>query len=168
MHLLESDRLGAVLSARYGSAHAISSDKALYRLVMAIKNERLRSAEAIDKVTFDSRIHVLKHALGTHTAISRVQGGKLKAKREIRVASLFRAVPMPFLEMIVVHELAHVRHVAHDKAFYQLCRHLQPDYHQVEFDLRLYLTYLDSGAAPLWRHDASVGNQIQIKRPADC
>lgn len=149
--LLDRGRLGMMLVERYGAAHEIGSDKALYQLVMTIKKERLRSAEAIDKVAFDSRIHVLKHALGTHTAISRVQGGKLKAKREIRVASLFRAVPMPFLEMIVVHELAHVRHVAHDKAFYQLCRHLQPAYHQVEFDVRLYLTHLDSGAMPLWR-----------------
>jgi predicted metal-dependent hydrolase len=31
----------------------------------------------------------------------------------------------------------------HDKAFYALCTHMQPDYHQVEFDLRLYLTAKD-------------------------
>lgn len=38
---------------------------------------------------YDNKIHVLKNALGLHTAISRVQGGKLKAKAEIRVATAF-------------------------------------------------------------------------------
>jgi len=38
--------------------------------------------------------------------------------------------------MIVVHEPAHLRHGEHDKAFYQLCRHMEPDYRQLEFDLR--------------------------------
>jgi len=44
--------------------------------------------------------------------------------------------------MIVVHELAHLKERAHDKAFYALCTHMAPDYHQLEFDLRLYLTQL--------------------------
>ena len=28
--------------------------------------------------------------------------------------------------------------------------HLEPDYHQYEFDLRLYLTHLDQGGDRLW------------------
>jgi predicted metal-dependent hydrolase len=28
----------------------------------------------------------------------------------------------------------------HGKAFYALCLHMEPDYHQLEFDLRLWLT----------------------------
>lgn len=86
---------------------------------------------------------MVQHALGTHTTVSRVQGGKLKAKREIRVASLFKEAPSEFLKMIVVHELAHIKEPQHDKAFYQLCTHMAPNYHQLEFDLRLYLTQLD-------------------------
>jgi predicted metal-dependent hydrolase len=35
--------------------------------------------------------------------------------------------------------LAHLRVRDHDKAFYQLCQHMLPDYHQLEFDLRLWL-----------------------------
>ena len=58
---------------------------------------------------YDNKIHVLKNALGLHTAISRVQGGKLKAKAEIRVATVFRNAPEAFLRMIVVHELAHLK-----------------------------------------------------------
>jgi len=45
--------------------------------------------------------------------------------------------------MIVVHELAHFKEKEHNKAFYKLCEYMQPNYHQVEFDLRLYLTYVD-------------------------
>jgi predicted metal-dependent hydrolase len=75
--------------------------------------------------------------------VPRVQGGKIKSKREIRVASLFKDAPPEFLKMIVVHELAHLKEREHDKAFYQLCTHMAPDYHQLEFDLRLYLTQLE-------------------------
>jgi predicted metal-dependent hydrolase len=42
--------------------------------------------------------------------------------------------------MIVVHELAHLRERQHDKAFYALCQHMEPGYHQLEFDVRLWLT----------------------------
>ncbi|MDO2103108.1 DUF45 domain-containing protein, partial [Escherichia coli] len=79
-------------------------------------------------------------ARGLHTAISRVQGGKLKAKKEIRVASLFKDAAPEFLRMIVVHELAHLKESEHNKAFYQLCQYMLPDYHQLEFDLLEYLT----------------------------
>jgi predicted metal-dependent hydrolase len=79
-----------------------------------------------------------------------VQGGNLKSKRELRVATVFRDVPLEFLRMIVVHELAHLKERDHNKAFYQLCLHMEADYHQLEFDLRAYLTYLDAGGLPLW------------------
>lgn len=81
--------------------------------------------------------------MGLHTFISRVQGNKLKSKNEIRISDVFKTTPEAFLEMIVVHELAHIRIKAHDKAFYQLCEHMLPDYHQLEFEMRLYLTQLE-------------------------
>lgn len=148
--LIDRGQLAAALQERYPRVHDVRTDKALYLYVTGLKNTHLRSVEAIDKIAFDSRIHVLKNALGTHTSISRVQGGRLKAKREIRIATLFKTAPAEFLEMIVAHELAHSRHADHDKAFYQLCRHLCPDYHQFEFDLRLYLTHLENAGDPLW------------------
>ena len=58
---------------------------------------------------------------------------------------MFRDAPAPFLEMIVAHELAHLKEADHNKAFYQLCTHMSADYHQLEFDLRLYLTQLELG-----------------------
>ena len=62
-------------------------------------------------------------------------------------ASVFRDAPAAFLKMIVVHELAHLKEFEHNKAFYQLCTHMVPDYHQLEFDLRLYLTHLEAKPA---------------------
>ena len=141
--LLRQQRLSEVLLQKYPSAHEIRTDRALYDYVLDLKNSYLRNAAPLSKVAFDSKLHVIQHALGLHTAISRVQGGKLKAKREIRVATLFKEVPLAFLRMIAVHELAHLKEKEHDKAFYQLCTYMEPAYHQVELDLRLYLTHLD-------------------------
>ena len=135
--LLHQGRLGAVLLRKYPQAHAVRSDKALYDYAQALKQRHLRNAGTINKVVFDNKIHVVRHALGLHTAVSRVQGSKLAARHEIRIAALFRQGPEEFLRMIVVHELAHLREKDHGKAFYQLCTHMEPQYHQYEFDLRL-------------------------------
>ncbi len=148
--LLAQDQLGGLLRKKYSGAHDIRTDSALYDYVMGIKNSFLRNAETLSKVVFDSKLQVIAHALGTHTTVSRVQGSKLKSKREIRVASLFKQVPIEFLRMITVHELAHLKEKAHDKAFYKLCIYMEPQYHQFELDLRLYLTHLDAGGTPPW------------------
>ena len=142
--LLEQGKLGDYLQQRYPEQHAVQSDKALYAYTMALKQEYLRNAPGLDKVLYDSKLDVVKHALGLHTAVSRVQGGKLRAKKEIRIAGLFREAAPEFLRMIVVHELAHLREFEHNKAFYQLCEHMLPGYHQLEFDLRVYLTWRDA------------------------
>jgi UTP pyrophosphatase len=139
--LMEQDQLGDYLQRRHPQRHEIQSDKALYAYTNALRQEHLRNAPGIDKVLYDSKLDVVSKALGLHTAISRVHGGKLKAKKEIRVASVFREAAPEFLRMIVVHELAHLKELEHNKAFYQLCCHMEPDYHQLEFDLRVYLTW---------------------------
>ena len=141
--LLEEDRLGAILREKYGDAHAVRNDRQLYDYTLAMKERYLRKAEPLNKVVYDNKLQVVKHALGTHTTVSRVQGSRLKAIREIRIATVFRDAPAEFLKMIVVHELAHLKENEHNKPFYQLCTHMAPDYHQLEFDLRLYLTHLD-------------------------
>jgi len=148
--LIDSDRLGAALQKRYAELHQVRSDTALYDFVGGLKNRYLRNAPPLSKVAYDNRLQIIMQALGTHTRVSRVQGGKLKAKREIRIASLFREGPEDFLRMIVVHELAHLKEPDHDKAFYQLCCHMEPRYHQLEFDLRAYLCHLEAGGAALW------------------
>jgi len=141
--LLDEGRLGPLLAQKYGEAHAVRNDGQLYEYVQSLKDRHLRSAVPLGKVIYDGKLQVVKHALGTHTAVSRVHGRRLKASREIRIDSVFRDAPAAFLEMIAVHELAHLREAEHGKAFYALCTHMTPDYHQREFDLRLYLTHLD-------------------------
>ncbi|MEO8778856.1 MAG: M48 family metallopeptidase [Rhodanobacter sp.] len=147
--LIAQGRLGEHLSARYPERHAVQSDKALYAYTTALKQQYLKNAPGIDKVLYDSKLDVVRNALGLHTAVSRVQGGRLKAKKEIRVAALFKAAAPEFLQMIVVHELAHLKEIEHNKAFYQLCEYMLPDYHQREFDLRAYLTWRDLPAASI-------------------
>lgn len=127
------------LARRYPDTHDVRTDGALYGYVAELKARHLRHASALSKVAYDNRLRVVEQALGTHTRISRVQGGRLKAKREIRIASVFRDAPAAFLRAIVVHELAHLREPAHDRAFYALCVHMEPDYHQLEHDLRVWL-----------------------------
>jgi len=138
--LIEQGKLAEHIAKRYPEAHEVRTDAALYDYVMALKSRHMRNAGPLAKVVYDNRLHVVRNALGTHTQISRVQGSQLKAKREIRIAGLLRQSPAEFLKAIVVHELAHLKEREHGKAFYALCEHMEPDYHQLEFDLRLWLT----------------------------
>ncbi|MFC4788838.1 MULTISPECIES: M48 metallopeptidase family protein [Giesbergeria] len=149
--------LAALLQRKYPQAHVVRTDKALYHYASALKSRYLRNAEVVNKVVFDSKIHVVRHALGLHTTVSRVQGGRLAAKHEIRIAAMFKQVPDEFLRMIVVHELAHLREREHNKAFYQLCEYMEPAYHQYELDLRLYLTHLEKSGMRLWQTTGPLG-----------
>ena len=152
--LIVQGRLGAMLAEKYGQPHAVRSDGQLYAYVQEFKDRHLRKSVPLGKVIYDAKLQVMKHALGTHTTLSRVQGSRLKASREIRIASVFRDAPAEFLKMIVVHELAHLKEAEHSKSFYQLCTHITPDYHQLEFDMRLYLTQLEAerGGRPAPAH----------------
>lgn len=141
--LLENNELDRYLKAKYPHPGIINNDSQLRVYVQALKNRFLKKSDPLSKIQFDPKIHIVNHALGTHTFVSRVQGGKLKAKNELRISTLFRNTPEPFLQMIVVHELAHLKEKDHNKSFYQLCTHMQPDYHQIEFDVRVYLTQVE-------------------------
>lgn len=136
-------RLAQILLKKYPSAHEVRSDKQLYDYTMELKGQFLGKTQPLSRAHYDSKIKVIQHALGQHHYITRVQGNKTRTVNEIKIASLFRVAPEAFLKMIVVHELAHFKEKEHNKAFYQLCRHMEPHYHQYELDLRLYLTQLD-------------------------
>ena len=149
--LIAHGKLEEHLLYKYKNSHTIKTDKALFDYVSGVKNEYMKKSAPLSKVHYDGKIHVIDNALGMHSYISRVQGSKLKSKNEIRVASMFKTVPEEFLRMIVVHELAHFKEKEHNKAFYSLCTHMEPSYHQLEFDLRLYLTCKDiSGEIKAW------------------
>lgn len=148
--LLQADKLGPWLLKKYPKPHGMRDDRALFDYVQELKQDYLKGATPVSKVLYDNKLQLVKNALGTHTTISRVQGSQLKAKREIRIASLFKDTPLEFLRMITVHELAHLRERDHDKNFYKLCSYMEPDYHQLEFEVRVYLTYMDTSAQRLW------------------
>lgn len=157
--LLNDNALLPWLRQRHPQAHTLRTDSALYTHVMALKAEHLRSSGPLSKAVYDPQLKVLQHALGTHTTVSRVQGGRLKAKQEIRVAALFKHTPLGFLNMICAHELAHMREREHNKAFYQLCEHIEPDYHRLELELRLYLCHLDWDGRPVWTAESTTPDQ---------
>jgi UTP pyrophosphatase len=143
--LISDDALRPYLLEKYPVPHRIANDADLREYVQGLKQEFMKQSDPLSKVVFDNSIHVINQALGLHTYASRVQGGKLKRKNEIRISTAFRRAPEKFLRMIVVHELAHLREKEHNKNFYQLCEHMLPQYHQLEFDARLYLIQLQLG-----------------------
>ena len=143
--LISEDRLGDYLRGKYPERHQYNNDDSLYQFTLDIKDRYLKRSKPLSKALYVDRLDTVINALGTHTRISLSHGGKLKSKNEIRIASVFKNTPAEFLQMIVVHELAHFKELDHNKAFYQLCCHIEPDYHELELDVRLYLLLLDSG-----------------------
>lgn len=141
--LLSNNQLGHWLRSKYSSLHNVANDADLRDYVTDLKNHYMKKTQALSKICYDGKIHIVNQALGLHSYVTRVQGAKLKSKNEIRISNLFKNTPEPFLNMIVVHELAHLKEKQHNKAFYQLCQHMLPDYHQIEFEVRVYLTELE-------------------------
>ena len=141
--LSEDGKLGAWLLERYAETHQYRNEKALYGYAVELKNRYMRQAPALWKVVYDPKLHAVHNALGIHRKTSRIHGSRLSTRNEIRVATVFRKAPLPFLDMILIHELAHFKETEHNRAFYQLCRHMAADYDQLELDARLYLTYKD-------------------------
>jgi predicted metal-dependent hydrolase len=141
--MITNKKLSTYLLSKYPKAHQVYNDKSLRAYVMKLKNQYLKKSEPLSQIKYDDKIHVINNALGLHTYVSRVQGNKLKSKNEIRIGALFKKSPEAFLEMIVVHELAHLKEKNHNKNFYKLCQHMQADYHQIELDLRIYLTQIE-------------------------
>ena len=144
--IADQGKLGRWLTSKYPDRHDIQSDKSLYQYVDGYKQRYVRNASSLSKVYYDNKQNPITGTLGTNTFVSRVQGGKLKANNEIRIATLFRDAPEAFLRMIVVHELAHLKEKEHNKAFYQLCCHMEPDYHKSEFDMRLWRKWSEQEA----------------------
>ncbi|MBN2341662.1 MAG: M48 family metallopeptidase [Deltaproteobacteria bacterium] len=141
--LLDENKAASVLLNKYPDVHNIRTDRALYDYVMQLKKNFMKQSGTISKVRYDDRVSAERNALGEHRFVSRVQGSKLKASNEIRIASVFKKAPIEFLRAICVHELAHLKEKGHDKAFYRLCLYMEPDYHQLEFEIRLFLAHQD-------------------------
>ncbi len=145
--LIKSDQLASYLLERYPTPHNVANDNDLRDYVLSLKNLHMKKSQPLSKIIYDSKLHVVNNALGMHSYVARVHGGKLKTKNELRVSALFKKTPAAFLNMIVVHELAHLKEKEHNKAFYRLCLNMLSNYHQLEFDMRLYLIQLELGDA---------------------
>jgi len=85
--LIAQDQLAERLLLKYPLAHETRTDRALYDYVLATKDQYLRNTGGLSRVAFDSKLHVMRNALGLHTRISRVQGSKLKTRREILIGA---------------------------------------------------------------------------------
>ncbi|SEL85066.1 hypothetical protein SAMN05216262_1266 [Colwellia chukchiensis] len=141
--LIKANKLKAYLLQQFPNPHTISSDKLLRQYCNDIKQQFIKKSAPLSQVKYDDKIHVVNNALGLHSYVSRVQGSKLKSKNEIRIAAMFKKAPAALLQMIVVHELAHIKEKQHNKSFYQLCQHMLPNYHQLELMTRIYLTEVE-------------------------
>ena len=145
--LVDNDKLAEFLLKRHPTTHSVYNDSDLREYVLDLKNQHMKKSSPLSKVIYDSKIHVVHNALGLHSYVSRKQGGKLKAKNELRVSSMFKKSSEALLNMIVVHELAHLKEKEHNKGFYRLCLHMLPDYHQLEFEMRLMLVQMEEGGS---------------------
>ncbi|MGB2740704.1 MAG: YgjP-like metallopeptidase domain-containing protein [Cognaticolwellia sp.] len=145
--LIEEKKLKSYLLGQFPTPHDMTTDKALRQYTLALKQQFLKKSAPLSQVKYDDKIHIINNALGLHTYVSRVQGNKLKSKNEIKIGSIFKKAPQALLNMIVVHELAHLKEKEHDKAFYKLCQHMLPNYHQLELMTRIYLTELENNGS---------------------
>lgn len=146
--LLDNNKLADFLLQRHPTTHSIYNDNDLREYVLTLKNKHMKKSSPLSKVIYDSKIHVVHNALGLHSYVSRKQGSKLKAKNELRVSVIFKKTSEALLNMIVVHELAHLKEKEHNKAFYRMCLHMLPNYYQLEFEMRLMLVQIE--------HDGSI------------
>ena len=145
--LIENEQLKSFLLTRYPEPHNIANDNDLRNYVMSIKNQHMKKSQPLSKIIYDTKLHVVHNALGLHSYATRVQGGKLKTKNELRVSAVFKKTPEEFLNMIVVHELAHLKEKEHNKAFYRLCQNMLSNYHELELDMRLFLIQQETGGS---------------------
>lgn len=148
--VIKNNKLGEILLNKFKSRHTITSDKELYKLSIELKNIYMKNSKAPNRVYYDNSIELTNQALGLHSYIPITHGKKTKTINDIKISTRFKSMPYEFLYNVLIHELAHLKEKEHNKAFFKLCENMSPDYFQVDFDLRLYLTYLDLYKTPLW------------------
>ena len=143
--LIESGKLSSYLLNNYSTPHSINNNSLLYHYVQNIKKLKMRQSTPLKSVSFGKNIRITHNALGLNRHETISHGKKLKTKKSIIISTVFKNVSEQFLEMIVAHELAHIKFMNHGKEFYNLATHICCNYYQVELDFRLYLTLKDLG-----------------------
>ena len=144
LQLITDDKLNHYLVKKYPSAHTITTDKLLYSYATDLKKRYLKNAPPFGRAAFKKQGDMVTNALGTHTY--RMQGKT--RKHDLAINSDLLRAPEPLLKALVVHELAHFKEKDHNKGFYQLCCYMEPAYHQLELDLRLFCVAVAMGENP--------------------
>ena len=134
LQLIADKKLNNYLVKKYPNAHNVTTDKLLYRYATDLKKQYLKNAPPFGRAAFKKQGDMITNALGTHTY--RMHGNT--RKHDLAINSDLLHAPEPLLKALVVHELAHFKEKNHNKAFYQLCCYMEPNYHQLELDLRLF------------------------------
>lgn len=147
---IQDQSLGAYLRRKYPKPNSLRSDTQLIEFVQGLKDRFMKKAPPLHKITWDAKMRDLRGALGLNTLSQKMQGRKIKSSYEIRIAALFKNAPAELLNMICVHELAHLKERDHNKAFYQLCMHMEPNYAILELDTRIYMTYMEHFSESLY------------------
>ncbi|MBU1668679.1 M48 family metallopeptidase [bacterium] len=68
------------------------------------------------------------------------QWGSCSAKNHLSFNSHIVKLPLDVIQYIIIHELAHIRHKHHQKAFWKEVEHYCPNYKKCEQQLKEYLT----------------------------
>lgn len=144
LNLISNDRVSNYLLKKYPQAHNITSDKALFSYATELKKQYLKNAPPFGRAAFKKQGDMVTNALGTHTY--RMQGKT--RKHDLAINSDLLRAPEPLLKVLVVHELAHFKEKDHNKSFYKLCCHMEPSYHQLELDLRIFCVAVEQGNNP--------------------
>lgn len=143
--LIEKNKLTQYFKNKYPNSHTIKSEKALFQYTTMLKQEFLKNAPQLNSVKYEKKKDLVFNALGTHTFKRHAHGKKLKAQHHIAIADNLKNAPESLLKVLIVHELAHFKEKDHNKSFYQLCCHMEPEYFQLELDLRLFMVMCEQG-----------------------
>ncbi|MCG7546990.1 MULTISPECIES: M48 family metallopeptidase [Pseudoalteromonas] len=143
--LIADEKLQPYFKSKYPLGHQLQNQQALYQYCTALKQRYLKNTPRLNNVSFNKHTDMMKGTLGTHTHKQHRHGQKLKARYDIALNNQLKYAPEAILRALIVHELAHFKHAEHDKAFYNLCCNMEPDYHQLELDLRLFVVLDELG-----------------------
>ncbi len=70
---------------------------------------------------------------------ARRRWGSCSSNNAISLNYLMMKLPLDVIQYIIVHELAHIQHKHHQKAFWELVNHYLPDYKTRQDELKCYL-----------------------------
>ncbi len=118
----------------------LPKEKSKERLVKWLKDNAKRIFTAVTKAQAE-RMKVKYTSVGVNSA--RTQWGSCTAKNVIRYTFRLLYCPREILEYVAVHELAHVRHKDHSKAFWREVEKYLPDWKERRKWLKTHAIYLE-------------------------